>query len=296
MLDLPDGRSAEWEALGTGEPLLWIEGGPGLPAHLARADVALFMDRFRAHLVNAPGCGRSTPPSAGDGYSLDAHTEFFDEVRRGLDLGPVTLMGHSWGGLVALSFALRFPDAVERIIVLDGYAGDASVPEDAATAERERALDHVRNAPWFGRAIEQFGVDTDETSRELDDRFKDCWPLYFADPDSPRSRRHLERLRQETRWNIEAERAWSPEPLIDLRKDLAGLARPLLVIVGERDFICGPVWAHAIADSTPQATYREVAGVGHFPQYEAPDEVRQIVLEWLWATPGSAIQSRQRTE
>ena len=60
---LPDERVAEWEALGTGtEPLVWVEGGPGLPAHLARADVVPVLDRFRCHLVNAPGSGRSTPP------------------------------------------------------------------------------------------------------------------------------------------------------------------------------------------------------------------------------------------
>ena len=48
LLELPDGRLAEWESIGSGEPLLWIEGGPGLPAHLARPDVALVADRFRA--------------------------------------------------------------------------------------------------------------------------------------------------------------------------------------------------------------------------------------------------------
>jgi hypothetical protein len=39
LLTLPDGRDVEWEAIGTGtEPLVWVEGGPGLPSNLARAD------------------------------------------------------------------------------------------------------------------------------------------------------------------------------------------------------------------------------------------------------------------
>jgi proline iminopeptidase len=285
LMALPGGHQVEWEAVGEGPPLLWIEGGPGLPAHLARPDVALFADRFRCHLVNAPGCGRSTPPASTDGYSLEAHVRYFDEVRRALGLGPVTLMGHSWGGLVALALAIEVPEAVERIVVLDGYAGEASVSEDAAAAERDQALDRVRDAPWFEDAVTRFAVDdANETARELDGRFAACWPLYFAAPASDRSRPHIERLARETRWNIDVVRAWAPEPQIDLRPSLARLDIPVLVVVGEHDFICGPVWARAIADAAPRATYHEVADAGHMPQYEAPTEVRRVVLDWLEAT------------
>jgi pimeloyl-ACP methyl ester carboxylesterase len=52
---------------------------------------------------------------------------FFEEVRDALGLGPVTVMGHSWGGLIAVLFAAMFPESVRRCIVVDGYAGDGSV-------------------------------------------------------------------------------------------------------------------------------------------------------------------------
>lgn len=164
LLELPNGAVAEWEAIGNGPPLLWIEGGPGLPAHLARPDVGLVADRFRAHLVHAPGCGRSSPPRPPEGWDLDSHVQYFDGVRRALDLGRITVMGHSWGGLAALALALAVPDAVERVIVIDGYAGQASVPEDIASAETERAFDRIRNEPWFEAARAAFGADC-ETPR-----------------------------------------------------------------------------------------------------------------------------------
>ena len=284
LLELPNGAVAEWEAIGEGPPLLWIEGGPGLPAHLARPDVGLVADRFRAHLVNAPGCGRSSRPSAPEGWDLDSHVRYFDGVRRALGLGRITVMGHSWGGLVALAMALAVPDAVERVIVIDGYAGQASVPEDVAKAETERAFDRIRNEPWFEASWAAFGLEGDMTPREYDELFKQCWPLYFADRTRPVSQAHIERLGRETRWNLEVASAWEPEPPIDLRADLARMTCPVLVLVGEHDFICGPVWARAIADSAPTATYHEFPGVGHMPQYEAPDEFRRVVLDWLDAT------------
>ncbi len=281
LLDLPSGRRAEWEAIGDGPPLLWIEGGPGLPAHLARPEARLFADRFRFYLVNAPGCGRSTPSSSSAGYGLDDHVRHFDEVRRALGLGAVTLMGHSFGGLVAIALALAAPEAVERLVIISGYAGEASVPEDAAAAERDAALDRLRDQPWFTQAVAAFDEEPALTSRELDERFEACWPLYFADADSPASKEHIARLRRETRWNIDADRAWTPEPRLDLLPELGRIHRPTLVVAGQHDFICGPGWNRPIAAAIPGATYEEIRGVGHFPQYEAPGEFRRLVLDWI---------------
>ena len=91
---LADGRTVEWEAVGVGPPLIWVEGGPGLWAHLARPDVQMLADLFRCYLVNAPGCGRTSRPKDASGYDLPAIISFFDAVCEGLGLGPVTVMGH----------------------------------------------------------------------------------------------------------------------------------------------------------------------------------------------------------
>lgn len=280
ILELPDGRLAEWEASGDGPPLLWIEGGPGLPAHLARPEAALLADTFRVHLVNPPGSGRSTPPATPKGYSLEAHVRYFEDVRAALRLGAITVMGHSWGGLVALAFALALPEAVERLVIVDGYAGDASLPQVDAIAEREQAFDRVRSAPWFDAAITAFDEDP-ATAPALDELFKACWPLYFADLSSPQSRLHNERLGRETRWNIDAVRAWDPEPPLNLLPRLGAISCPTLVIAGEHDFICGPAWNRPIADAIRGAAYVEIPGVGHLPQYEAPDQFRSSIIEWL---------------
>src|SRR6516165_3625552 len=115
----------EWEAVGGGPPLMWVEGGPGFWAHLARPDVALVSDLFRCHLVNAPGCGRTSPPVDTSGYGLPGIIAFFEEARGRLGLGRVTVMGHSWGGLVAAAWAAAHPESVDRLAVIDGYPGSA---------------------------------------------------------------------------------------------------------------------------------------------------------------------------
>lgn len=287
LLRVADGREVEWEATGTGEPLMWIEGGPGFAAHLARPDVALVSHRFTCHLVNPPGSGRTTPPSTADGYGLDAHVAFFEEVRLALGLGPLTVMGHSWGGLVAVAWAIAHPAAVRRLIVIDGYLGDASVDPDAAAAERDTALDRLRDRPWFDEAVACFDLTSDDEAEQID-LFSPAWPVYFAEPERPVSRRHVARIRREMRWNVEASNAWSPEPPIDLRPRLSDVRCPTLVIVGEHDFICGPVWNRPTAAGIAGARLVIVPGAGHLPQYEAPEAVRRAIESWLDDPPTSS--------
>jgi pimeloyl-ACP methyl ester carboxylesterase len=286
LTTLPDGRAVEWEAHGTGsEPLVWVEGGPGLPAHLARADVVPVLDRFRCLLVNAPGSGRTSSPTREEGYGLEEIAGFFEETRRALGVGPVTVMGHSWGGLVAPAWAALHPEGVARLIVVSGYAGAGSVEPAEATAEQLRALDRIRDRPWFDQAWavweDQLGR-TGQTEEELVAAFRVFLPFYFAEPEEPDSVAHIERIRRELRWHSPVVDAWTGEREDADYRDLLGAVRcPTLVITGEHDWICGPVWNRALADAIPGSRYVLVCGVGHLPQYEAPEVFRSAIDDWL---------------
>ncbi|MDQ1324489.1 MAG: proline iminopeptidase [Chloroflexota bacterium] len=286
LTNLPGGSFVEWEALGEGvEPLVWVEGGPGLPAHLARADVVPVLDRFRCHLVNAPGSGRTTAPATEAGYDLGQIVEFFEAWRRAVGLGPVTLMGHSWGGLVAPAWAALHPEGVRRLIVIDGYAGAGSVDPALARAEQQRALDRVRDRPWFGDAWgawEQGMGLVGRPEEALVEAFRAMLPLYFAEPEDPVMAAHIERIRRETRFHAPVVDAWEGEREdADYRPLIARIRCPTLVIVGEHDWICGPVWNRALADAIPGSRLVEFPGVGHLPQYEVPAAFRAAIDAWL---------------
>ena len=170
--------------------------------------------------------------------------------------------------------------------MIDGYLGDASVEKAEAEAERERALDRVRDRDWFAAAMAAEEVwAADISSEEYREAGNPGWPLYFAEPESPASRFHIERICRDVRWNVEVCRFWGPQwSTTDLRPVLSRISCPTLVVVGEHDFICGPVWNRPIAAGIPGATYAEIAGVGHLPQYEAPEAFRQVLFDWLDST------------
>ena len=293
---LHDGRTVEWEATGAGPPLMWVEGGPGFWAHLARPDTELVSDLFRCHLVNTPGCGRTSRPADVREYALEPIVDFFDRVRDRLGLGRVTVMGHSWGGLVAAAWAAANPASVERLVVVDGYPGGNQGATWNATltdAERERAWSRHAGAPWFDAAVR--ALDDDENGGNVGDdeevqltRFDPAWPLYFADPDSFAAAPHLARIRAELRWNVTMSDAWFGDDThfdaVDILPSLGAVECPTLVIAGEHDFICGPTWNRPIAQAIPGARYVEIADAGHLPQYEQPAAFRTALMDWLATT------------
>lgn len=294
-LTLDDGRTVEWEGVGGGPPLMWVEGGPGFCAHLARPDVELVSDLFRCHLVNAPGCGRTSPPADISGYDLPGIIAFFEQARERLGLGRVTVMGHSWGGLAAAAWAAAHPESVERLVVIDGYPGGLEgaglgVDRDAARAERERAYARHASAPWYEAAVRALAEENEEQWDEEAwiSRFDPAWPMYFADPYSPLSAPHLARIRAEVRINMAMSTAWFGDAGhfddIDILPSLAAVNCPSLVIAGQHDFICGPAWNQPIAAAIPRARYIEIADTGHLPQYEQPGAFRAALLDWLAAT------------
>ena len=293
-----DGRTVEWEAVGDGPPLIWVEGGPGFWAHLARPDVNLVSDLFRCHLVNAPGCGRTSPPADVSEYDLPGIIAFFDETRELLGLGRVTVMGHSWGGLVAAAWAAAHPESVERLVVIDGYTGSvdgsgSSVDYEEVSAERERAYARHASEPWYEAAVRALSEEDEAGDQEIDEetwaaRFDPAWPMYFADPSSPLSAPHLARVRAEVRMNLAINNAWFGDAhhfdKVDILPTLAAVECPAIVIAGQYDFIAGPVWNRPIAAAIPAARYVEIADAGHVPQYEQPEAFRAALRDWLSAT------------
>ena len=253
----------------------------------------LLRDSFSCYLEDAPGCGATSPPERENEYDHLGHVRFFDEVRMALELGPLTVMGHSWGGLMALLYAALVPDAVRRCIVVDGYAGEASVPTDVYLAEQNRAFERLRGYDWFDQSMaawEQIGLVPvgDRTSNQWEEVFWGCWPLYFAYPESSEAKKHIARLRRDLRGvNMDVMRVWDRPPLneLDVSPQLRDIRCPTLVLVGEHDFICGPSWAKPIVQNVAHAEFVVFEDCGHMPQYDDPERFVMTVLGWCESHP-----------
>ena len=284
-VELSGGRRASYEVVGSGEPALYFQGGPGFSASLLRDDAELLAERFAVHLIDAPGNGASSPPQDPSGYDHIGHARFYDEVREALGIETATIMGISFGGTVAVTYAALFPEATTRCIAIATRVTGEEVAGEESAEEMQELLARHAHAPWFEEAREVWDSWTERVlaatdAREVDEMMAVVLPLYTADPERPGVQRMIAIWRRDARTNLDAVKVWESGlwQRIDVRPLLADVRAPTLVLAGELDLICGPTHARALAAELPHATVVIVPDCGHFIGAEAPVEFRQAIL------------------
>jgi proline iminopeptidase len=290
-VELSGGRRAAYEVVGEGEPLFFFQGGPGFSANLLRPEAELLADRFAVHLVDPHGSGGSTPPADPSQYDHLGTARFYDEVQRALGIERATIMGISFGGVVALTYAARFPEATARCVAIAALAISPEGEGGAdAAAEMDRFLARHADQPWYPAARKTWDEWTErvlaaEDPGEVDAMMAEVLPLYFADPERPGAQRMIETWRRDARGDLAASKVWEGGlwQTIDLRPLLPEVRAPLLVLVGGLDPICGPAQGELIAAAVPQSELVIVPDCGHFVPAEAPDEFRRAVLDFAAA-------------
>lgn len=283
-VELPNGRTASYEVIGSGEPAIYFQGGPGFSASLLRDDARLLADLFAVHLIDTPGTGASSPPEEPSAYDHIGHARFYDEVRRALGIEAATVMGISFGGTVAVTYAALFPEATTRCVAIaTRVTGEEVAGEEGASEMKELMARHA-DAPWFPEAKEIWDTWTERvlaatSGGEVDAMMAAVLPLYTADPERPGVQQLIESWRREAATNLDAVKVWESGlwQRIDVRPLLADVRAPTLILAGELDLICGPTHARALAAALPHATVVIIPGAGHFIAAEAPVEFKQAI-------------------
>jgi proline iminopeptidase len=146
-----------------------------------------------------------------------------------------------------------------------------------------RAIEVRREEPWFAdaaKAIEEEQAGEFASAEELIANLKRQIPLYF----------HRWAGNEQTGRELAADFAQAEPlhhfntvefPTFDLRGQLRTFEVPTLVVVGDDDFICGPVSADAIVGALPDARLVTIADAGHFVYVEQPAAFRAALTDFL---------------
>jgi len=126
-----------YRTFGTGENvLLCLHGGPGAPHDYLLPLGKLGDAKTKVVLYDQLGVGRSEKPKDLSILSMEYSVEEVEGIRRELNLGKINLFGNSFGGALALQYALKYQNNLKKLIVSSGLA---SVPETVAEMNRLRA-------------------------------------------------------------------------------------------------------------------------------------------------------------
>ena len=234
--------------------------------------IKLLSQRFRAIAIDLPGYGASPPLH--EPVTIPAYADILANFVERVTDGPVVLVGHSMGGMTSLTMALRYPELVERMVLID-----------PTISGRLSQTVNLLVSPIT--MMERFGlgsllVSTFERSIVgLTDRI--MRPVSFAERSgiTRDEHEHIQAdIRRPGQGKVRAECFFAMREN-DLRGKLSQIEAPALVIWGAEDNTVPLRDAGVIADEWPEADLRIIPKAGHWPHFETPDTVRRQVAAFL---------------
>jgi proline iminopeptidase len=191
-----------------------------------------------------------------------------DALRGHLGFEEVCVLGYSFGGFVALEYALRYPERIGHLILLDTAPTLHYAEEIEANARRKGATQEQLEA------LDASAEDETESWR----LWKLIEPLYFHTYDADLA----ERVMGKTIVSVEAGEAG--DAIIedwDLTRRLGEISAPTLILVGKDDFICPPSKAKIMHEGIPCSELVVFERSGHFTHVEEPEAFFDAVRGWL---------------
>jgi proline iminopeptidase len=107
---------------GHGDPLVLISGGPGA-AHYLYPYFSALADHYRVIYLDSYGSGNSDRAATPSGYTFRRHVDEIEGFRQALGLGPIHLLGHSYGSMVVQEFAAKYPKSLRRLVIACPFSG-----------------------------------------------------------------------------------------------------------------------------------------------------------------------------
>ncbi len=98
-------------------PLLLLHGGPGYPHYHLQTLEELANNGIPVIFYDQLGCGRSDRPDDASLWTIELFVEEIDAIRDALELSSLHILGHSWGGTLALEYMFTKPKGVEKLIL-----------------------------------------------------------------------------------------------------------------------------------------------------------------------------------
>lgn len=263
-----DGCTVHYVDEGQGPPILFLHGNPTW-SFLYRDIIDLLRHRFRCIALDHPGFGLSSAPGT-YGFTPAEHAHIVERFILEHELGQLTVMGHDWGGPIALGAAARHPDRIAALVIANTWAWPAD------SSPFLRCFSRLAGGPLGRVLIERYnsfvelsmplGTARTRVAPEVMEHYR----RPFADPASRRPT-----------WVFPRAILKSRDYLLEVERGLSRLAdRPALILWGTRDTAFRGGARRLFERAFPNHRTILLRGAGHYIQEDASAEVADAISVW----------------
>ena len=268
-----DGPGLAWGEHGMVErPVLFlVHGGPGGDHVSFKRSSAALRDVAQLVYIDQRGCGRSArgPRSS---YNLENNIDDLDALRDHLGLERISLLGSSYGGMVALGYALRYPQRLANLILV------CTAPSYRFLEDARRFVE-THGTPEQRRVCQPLWEGRFESLEQLREFYEVMGPLYarrfrpeeFA-ANWERSSRNVDALNEGFGGFLRN---------FDYTPRLHEITCPTLILAAAHDWICPPQHSRLMAERIPRAHLKLFAHSGHMLPHDENEAYLAAVRGFL---------------
>ena len=272
--------------VGEGDPIIFIAGGPGGTHVGLRSFDSLANNHHQLIYFDALGRGKSDSAKNITEYTLARDIDDVEALRVALKLDHITVLGHSYGGVVAQGYAIKYPAHLSHLILADTFHSFVMWQENDDNSNHEIKTNYPEVWEKLMKIREAGAVSSDEAHQEIYGQVPYGF-LYAYNPSRFEVRRkpypnpnqgkiYYQMVGKDGDFIV-----GSDIGTFDYRKQLKDLKMPVLIVTGRYDRVAVPWMAVKFKDYCPQAQFVIFEKSGHNPQYEEPAKEFKVINEFL---------------
>ena len=261
-----DGAKIFVQEFGKGAPVVFLAGGPGLNAVYMQPVWQRLSKNFRCIILNQRGTDSSLVPVVDStSMSMDNYVNDIEALRKHLQVEKLTLLGHSWGGMLAMVYLSREPDKVKKLVLLDSGGPDTSFGNVFESNFEKNLTKEDRDEI---RRLDSLGLST----------MRGSWPGYFYDRKRALATRNQIPLKKGVLQHREVFPFTSAGYFANsdaMKSALQKTTVPVFLIQGREDPM-GESTAMDIKKVLPQTSIHFIEKCGHLPWLENEKQVKEF--------------------
>lgn len=271
-----DGVRLHYRTQGAGTPAILLSGGPGFEVDYMIPVADFLPASYQRVFFEQRGTGRSTLKLTSETMTLRNVVEDLEGLRLHLKQERLFLIGHSWGGMLAMAYAAAHPERVDRMILIGPGGPTLEFTEWFSDNIRMRLRPEDVEAERYWEEAPKRGVDEDKAAIE---GIRAITPGYFFD--RAKGLAFAAGLKDgDVHVRVNLLLFGDMRKQYDSRPGLAKLTRPVLIVQGHQDPI-GDKTAEDIHAAIKTSTLVYINQCGHFPWLEQPADFTKAVSEFL---------------
>lgn len=273
-------------SFGNGEPLFFIAGGPGNAHSYLRAFDSLSISNTLVYF-DAFGRGKSDTAKDIKEYSLQRDIEDLEGLRKAIGFSKISILGHSYGGVVAQGYAIKYPENVSRLILANTFHSYLMWQENCDNSNHEIKTNYPEVWRELMKVREEGTVSSDKIHQEIYGNVPYGF-LYAYNPENfkPRGQKPYPNFMNTKLYYQLVGRDGDFEltgdiGTFDFRKQLKDLKMPILIYGGRYDRVAVPWMMFQYKTYCPQAQFVMFEKSGHNPQIEEPEVLFKLLRQFL---------------